>query len=94
MNAFNVSILWILIGICRSTNLANSMFAIINQKRKENGKSALRSIANLENAAKDQVLYMCEYSVLTHENTSGDLQMRAKRNGFEGRLIGENIAKW
>lgn len=93
MNIIKISTLCILIKICKTTNLANSMFAAINQKRKENGLSALRSIVNLQNSARDQVLYLCENSILTHDNPNGDLQQRVKRNGFDGSLIGENISK-
>lgn len=82
-----------LIQIHSCANLANSMFTAINQKRRENGLMSLRSITNLESSAKDQALYMCENSILTHNNPSGDLQSRVKRNGFKGVLIGENIAK-
>lgn len=83
----------IMIGTVMSANLANSIFTLINQKRRENGLPLLRSIANLESSAKDQGLYMCENSILTHSNPSGDLQQRVKRNGFLGKKIGENIAK-
>lgn len=74
-------------------NLANSMFNVINGNRSSSGLNHLKSIQNLENAARDQVLYMCENSNLTHDNPQGDLQQRVKRNGFKGYSIGENIAK-
>lgn len=74
-------------------NLANSMFNKINDYRATAGLKHLKSIRNLENAARDQALYMCENSTLTHLNTAGDLAERGKRNGFNGASIGENIAK-
>lgn len=76
-----------------SANLAHSMLNLINSYRSQEGLRPLKSIQNLEGAAKDQALYMCENSSLTHENPGGDLQQRTKRNGFRGLSIGENIAK-
>lgn len=85
-------ILLYLVGL-NCDNLANSMFNVINGNRSSNGLNHLKSIQNLENAARDQALYMCENSNLTHDNPQGDLQQRVKRNGFKGYSIGENIAK-
>ncbi|ELA41672.1 uncharacterized protein VICG_01305 [Vittaforma corneae ATCC 50505] len=74
-------------------NLAHSMLNLINNYRSDQGLKHLKSIQNLENAARDQALYMCENSSLTHTNPGGDLEERAKKNGFKGSSIGENIAK-
>lgn len=74
-------------------NFANSMMGLVNSNRSDAGLELLRSIQNLESAARDQALYMCENSLLTHTNPAGDLIDRARRNGFKGLSIGENIAK-
>lgn len=83
--------LYILIATCN--NLAHSMLNLINENRKKQNLKILKSIQNLENAARDQALYMCENSILTHNNPGGDLGERVRKNGFKGSSIGENIAK-
>lgn len=79
--------------IATCENLANSMFNTINNYRSKERLQHLKSIQNLENAARDQALYMCENSVLTHSNPSGNLAERVRKNVFRGTTIGENIAK-
>lgn len=74
-------------------NLARSMLNLINTYRSDDSRKSLASIQNLENAARDQALYMCENSILTHNNPEGNLRQRAKKNMFKGSSIGENIAK-
>lgn len=69
------------------------MYNIINEYRLENNLTLLKLIPNLESAAKDQALYMCEERVLTHDNPIGSLRTRSIRHGFKGTSIGENIAK-
>ncbi|KAM0681428.1 hypothetical protein GINT2_000630 [Glugoides intestinalis] len=83
--------LFMMIATCE--NLANSMFNTINNYRSKERLQHLKSIQNLENAARDQALYMCENSILTHSNPSGNLSERVRKNGFRGTTIGENIAK-
>lgn len=88
-----ILIILLLIKCHCSIDMAQSMFNIINSYRLGNDLKQLKIITNLDSVAKEQALYMCENRNLTHDNPVGGIEMRAKRYGYTGTKIKENIAK-
>jgi len=88
-----ILIILLLIKCHCSIDMAQSMFNIINSYRLGNDLKQLKIITNLDSVAKEQALHMCENRNLTHDNPIGGIETRAKRYGYTGTKIKENIAK-